>query len=86
MKNDAISREAAISKFEHYRKDCEEVDDNAAAQVFEDCVTELKDIPAADVAPADAIREAEKLIRTMRNNKKAVLWLRKYGKDEDDGC
>ena len=46
-----IEREAAANKFECYRKECEEAEDNAAAQVFEGCVTELKDIPAADVAP-----------------------------------
>lgn len=46
-----IERETAVNKFEHYRKDCEEAGDNVAAQVFEDCVAELKDIPDADVAP-----------------------------------
>lgn len=46
-----IKRETAVNKFENYRKDCEEAGDNAAAQVFEDCVAELKDIPDADVAP-----------------------------------
>ncbi|MFA6931941.1 MAG: hypothetical protein WCT05_16585, partial [Lentisphaeria bacterium] len=34
----------------------------------------------------DALTSAEKLISTMRNNKKAVLWLRKYGKLEAQKC
>ena len=46
-----IERAAAIKKFENYRRDCEEAGDERAAQIFEDCVSELIDIPAADVAP-----------------------------------
>lgn len=45
-----IERAAAIKKFENYRRDCEEADDERAAQIFEDCVSELMDIPTADVA------------------------------------
>ena len=45
-----IERAAAIKKFENYRRDCEEAGDERAAQIFEDCVSELIDVPAADVA------------------------------------
>lgn len=45
-----IEREKAIQKFENYRADCEDEGDIRAAQVFEDCVYELRDIPTADVA------------------------------------
>ena len=44
-----IERAAAIKKFEKYRRDCEEAGDERAAQIFDDCVSELIDIPAADV-------------------------------------
>lgn len=46
-----IERAAAIKKFGNYRRDCEEENDERAAQIFEDCISELMDIPAADVAP-----------------------------------
>lgn len=46
-----IERAAAVKKFENFRRDCEEADDPRAAQVFDDCVAELMDLPAADVAP-----------------------------------
>lgn len=46
-----IKRATAIKRFENYRKDCEEENDERAAQIFNDCVFELMDIPAADVAP-----------------------------------
>lgn len=46
-----IEREKAIKKFENYRADCENEGYIETAQVFEDCVGELRDIPAADVAP-----------------------------------
>ena len=45
-----IERAAAVKKFENFRRDCEEADDPRAAQVFDDCVAELMDLPAADVA------------------------------------
>ena len=45
-----IEREKAIKKFENYRQDCEDERDTRAAQIFEDCVSELMDIHAADVA------------------------------------
>lgn len=45
-----IERAVAIKKFENYRRDCEEENDERAAQIFEDCVSELMDLPAADVA------------------------------------
>lgn len=45
-----IEREKAIKKFENYCADCEDEGDIRTAQVFEDCVYELRDIPAADVA------------------------------------
>ena len=45
-----IERTAAIKKFENYRRDCEECNDERAAQIFEDCVSELMAIPAADVS------------------------------------
>lgn len=45
-----IEREKAIKKFESYCADCEDEGDIRTAQVFEDCVYELRDIPAADVA------------------------------------
>ena len=45
-----IDREIAVKKFENYRRDCEEENDERAVQIFGDCVFELMDIPAADVA------------------------------------
>lgn len=45
-----IERAAAVKKFENYRRDCEEENDERAAQIFEDCVSELMALPAADVA------------------------------------
>lgn len=45
-----IERAIAVKKFENYRRDCEEENDERAVQIFEDCVFELMDIPAADVA------------------------------------
>ena len=45
-----IDRAAAVKKFENYRRDCEEENDERAAQIFEDCISELMAIPAADVA------------------------------------
>lgn len=44
-----IERQIAVKRFENYRVDCEEAEDMNAAQIFEDCVGELLDIPAADV-------------------------------------
>lgn len=46
-----IERAVAVKKFENYRRDCEEENDERAAQIFDDCVSELMDIPAEDVAP-----------------------------------
>lgn len=45
-----IERAVAVKKFENYRCDCEEENDERAAQIFEDCISELMAIPAADVA------------------------------------
>ena len=45
-----IERAVAVKKFENYRRDCEEENDERAAQIFEDCIPELMAIPAADVA------------------------------------
>lgn len=45
-----IERAIAVKKFENYRRDCEEENDERAVQIFGDCVFELMDIPAADVA------------------------------------
>ena len=45
-----IARAVAVKKFENYRRDCEEENDERAAQIFEDCISELMAIPAADVA------------------------------------
>ena len=45
-----IERAVAVKKFENYRRDCEEENDERAAQIFEDCISELMAIPAADVA------------------------------------
>ncbi len=45
-----IERAIAVKKFENYRRDCEEENDERAVQIFEDCVFELMDIPADDVA------------------------------------
>ena len=44
-----IEKLVAIKKFENYRRDCEEENEKRAAQIFDDCVFELMDIPAADV-------------------------------------
>ena len=58
----------------------------AALDVAAEALRErIERAPADDVAPGEAVREAEKLIRTMKNNKKAALWLKQYGKDEDNG-
>lgn len=45
-----IEKAVAVKKFENYRRDCEEENDERAAQIFEDCVSELMAIPAAEVA------------------------------------
>lgn len=45
-----IERAVAVKKFENYRRDCEEENEERAAQIFEDCISELMAIPAADVA------------------------------------
>lgn len=45
-----IKREDAIRRFENYRRDCEEENDEIAGEIFNDCVSELMDITAADVA------------------------------------
>lgn len=45
-----IEKAVAIKKFENYRRDCEEENDERAAQIFEDCISELMAISAADVA------------------------------------
>ena len=45
-----IERAVAVKTFENYRRDCEEENDERAAQIFEDCISELMAIPAADVA------------------------------------
>ena len=45
-----IERAVAVKKFEYYRRDCEEENDERAAQIFEDCISELMAISAADVA------------------------------------
>ena len=42
-----IERAVAIKKFENYCRDCEEENDERAAQIFEDCVSELMALPAA---------------------------------------
>lgn len=55
-----IERAVAIKKFENYRRDCEEVGDERAARIFEDCVSELMDIPAADVAEVVRCRDCRK--------------------------
>lgn len=44
-----IERAVAIKKFENYRRDCEEENDERAAQIFEDCVSELMALSAAEV-------------------------------------
>ena len=45
-----IERAVAVKKFENYRRDGEKENDERAAQIFEDCISELMAIPAADVA------------------------------------
>jgi hypothetical protein len=45
-----IERAVAVKKFENYRRDCEEENDERVVQIFEDCVSELMAISAADVA------------------------------------
>ena len=51
-----IERAVAVKKFENYRRDCEEENDERAAQIFEDCVSELMAISAADVAEVRHVR------------------------------
>ena len=48
--NEYIERATAVKRFENYRKDCEKENDERAARIFNDCIFELMDIPAADVA------------------------------------
>lgn len=43
-----INRDIAIRKFENYMRDCKEENDIVAAQIFEDCICELQDIPTID--------------------------------------
>lgn len=45
---DYIERDIAVKRLENYRRDCEEEGDTVAAQIFEDCVYELLDIPTAN--------------------------------------
>lgn len=46
-----IRREDAIQRFENYRRDCVEAEDEASARIFADCVIELMGLPAI-VRPA----------------------------------
>jgi hypothetical protein len=41
-----IKREDALRRFENYSRDCTEAGDTVSAQVFDDCVDELWDLPA----------------------------------------
>lgn len=43
---DTISRAYMVQRFENYRRDCEDAEDEHAAQVFADCVDELMDAPS----------------------------------------
>ena len=62
---------------EWYKRRCEDLERELAA--YEDTGLEPEDIIAA-------IASAEKLIVTMRNNKKAALWLRKYSRTEAEAA
>lgn len=46
---DYIKRDIAFKMLENYRRDYEEEGDTVVAQIFEDCIYELLDIPTADV-------------------------------------
>lgn len=45
---DTISRAYMVKRLENYRRDCEEENDESAAMVFADCVSELMGAPAID--------------------------------------
>ena len=67
-----IERAIAVKKFENYRRDCEEENDERAVQIFEDCVFELMDIPAADVAEVVRCKDCQ-YYQDAKINKKGFL-------------
>lgn len=67
-----IERAVAVKKFENYRRDCEEENDERAAQIFEDCISELMAISAADVAEVVRCKEC-RYYQDAKINKKGFL-------------
>lgn len=67
-----IERAVAVKKFENYRRDCEEENDERAAQIFEDCVSELMAISAADVAEVVRCKDC-RYYPTAKVNEKGFL-------------
>lgn len=56
---DYIERDIAVKRLENYRRDCEEEGDTVAAQIFEDCIYELLDIPTANVTTVVRCRDCK---------------------------
>lgn len=67
-----IERAVAVKKFENYRRDCEEENDERAAQIFEDCISELMAISAADVAEVVRCKDC-RYYPTAKVNEKGFL-------------
>lgn len=67
-----IERAIAVKKFENYRRDCEEENDERAVQIFEDCVFELMDIPTADVEEVVRCKDC-RYYQDAKINKKGFL-------------
>ena len=82
-----IERAIAVKKFENYRRDCEEENDERAVQIFEDCVFELMDIPAADVAEVVRCKDCQ-YYQDAKTNKKGFLICPAFGMEitETDYC
>lgn len=82
-----IERAIAVKKFENYRRDCEEENDERAVQIFEDCVFELMDIPAADVAEVVRCKDCQ-YYQDAKINKKGFLICPSSGMEitETDYC
>jgi len=47
-----VNADALIKRFDGYKKDCEQENDEIAAQMFNDCIAEIEDAPTVDAVPA----------------------------------
>lgn len=85
-----IERAVAVKKFENYRRDCEEENDERAAQIFEDCISELMAISAADVAEVVRCRECQHCKETVDYKGSGLfcsIWGREWQRVQpDDYC